>query len=167
MSELIERLKSYYFAAKKCEHIWYDYYPNNMLNNEKSGIYTVFWFRDEDKWMFLKYTIEYMSRVDAEGFMHPEEGVKYYVLHEYESTQDKPLTIPAPADNDRFEYDPETEFDPDIVNSFGRFRYVFDDEETAKAVISGELLRRIYPYLFILNEDERSQWKQFIETYDN
>jgi len=168
MSEIVERLKAYYKAAKNNNIKWYDYYPNNMPCNHKEGIYTYFWFKNNDKWNFLKYTIEYMSRVDAEGITHTEEGVKYYVLHSYQKEYDNIMTIPEPSDDDGMllNDDTDTEFSPDIVNDFGRFRYVFDDEETAKAVISSELLARIYPYLFILSKEELEEWKYFVDAFE-
>ena len=82
MSELLERLKAYYTASKSNSFEWHDYYPNNMPDNGKEGSYTFFWFKKKDKFEFLKYTINYMSRCDEEGCSHPEEGTKYYVLHE-------------------------------------------------------------------------------------
>ena len=111
---------------------------------------------------------EYMSRVDAEGITHTEEGVKYYVLHSYQKEYDNIMTIPEPSDDDGMllNDDTDTEFSPDIVNDFGRFRYVFDDEETAKAVISSELLARIYPYLFILSKEELEEWKYFVDAFE-
>ena len=169
MSQLLEKLKEYYLTARKREIQWHDYYPNNMPGNGKEGIYAYFWFQGEDKFEFVKYTIQYMSRCDEEGMSHPGEGVKYYVLHQLDKEYDRMLKIPAPSNDDGilFREDvPEGEFHPDIVNDFGRFRYVFDDEETAKKVAANEFLHRIYPYMYILSEEEGKEWNQFIEEQE-
>ncbi|MBR1555212.1 MAG: hypothetical protein IJ644_07465 [Oscillospiraceae bacterium] len=165
MSELLERLKAYYTASKSNSFEWHDYYPNNMPDNGKEGSYTFFWFKKKDKFEFLKYTINYMSRCDEEGCSHPEEGTKYYVLHEFRKEYDRILKIPEPSDDcfPLLEEPPEGEFSSDIVNQFGRFRYVFDDEETARKVVSSELFQILYPYLYVLSEEEAQEWNDFIK----
>lgn len=163
MSNLLETLKQYYLAAKQKQFTWYDLYPNNMPCNGKEGVYTYFWFEREDGWQFLKYTIKYCYRVDEKGMTHSDEPVKYYVLHEYKETLPEQLKIPEPSDRMSLSKPPEGEFPQEIVNSYGRFRYVFDDEETPKKVVSTELLHILYPYLYILTDEERKAWDKFIK----
>lgn len=77
--------------------------------------------------------------------------------------EDEVLKIPEPNDVCDFLDTEKGYFNSCIVNQYGRFRYVFDDEETAKKVISNELLEMIYPYMNILNEEEQKEWENFIE----
>lgn len=49
-----------------------------------------------------------------------------------------------------------------IVNDYGRFRYVFDDEQTAKEVVSSELKQMVYPFFHILNKEEAVEWKRYV-----
>lgn len=164
MSDLLERLKRYYLAAKRKTFTWYDLYPNNMPCNGKSGIYTYFWFEKKDGWEFLKYTIEYCHRVDEKGLTHTDEPVKYYVLHAFGKEYSEQYRIPEPGNDSRLhDAPPEGEFHPTIVNEYGRFRYVFDDEETAKKVVSYELLHMLYPNLYILPNEDESEWNKFVD----
>lgn len=50
-----------------------------------------------------------------------------------------------------------------MVNNDGRFRYAFSDEETAKKVVSRELIMMIYPYGYLLSETEAEEWNSFVE----
>lgn len=166
MSELLDYLKEMYVMIKEDNFLWYNYYPNNMPCNRKEGIYTYFWIKRDDKYVFNKYTIQYMSRCDEDGLSHPEEGTKYYVVHELVINDlDEKLKIPAPDDYFQVEK-VEGYFSPNIVNEFGRFRYVFDDEETAKKVLKSELLHAIYPHMFILSDKEGEEWNKFVEEYE-
>lgn len=164
MSSLLEELKRYYLAAKRKSFEWHDVFPNNMPQNGKEGIYTYFWFEKEDGWEFLKFTIQHCHRVDEKGLTHSEEPVKYYVLHELREKYPEHYKIPEPSNDSRLlEAPSEGEFHPTIVNEYGRFRYVFDDEETAKKVVSSELLHILYPYLYILSDEDKSEWNKFVD----
>ena len=164
MSDLLERLKRYYLAAKQKTFTWYDLYPNNMPQNGKEGIYTYFWFEKNDGWEFLKYTIQYCHRVDERGLTHTDEPVKYYVLHAFGKEYPEQYKIPEPSSDPRLYVDPpEGEFRPTIVNEYGRFRYVFDDEETAKKVVSYELRHMLYPNLYIMPNEDESEWNKFVD----
>lgn len=46
------------------------------------------------------------------------------------------------------------------------FRYAFSDEEIAKSVVSRELLSLIYPYGYILSNEEVKEWNSFVEEYE-
>lgn len=164
MSNLLEQLKQYYLTAKQKTFIWYDVHANNMPQNPKDGIYTYFWFEKEDGWEFLKFTVQHCHRVDEEGLTHSEEPVKYYVLHEFREKYPERYKIPELDRDPPLSWNKSAgEFYPSIVNEYGRFRYVFDDEETAKKVVSRELLHILYPYLYILSEEDRSAWNKFID----
>ncbi|MCM1164901.1 MAG: hypothetical protein NC299_04465 [Lachnospiraceae bacterium] len=164
MSEFVEVLKQYYLAARQKTFTWYEVHPNNMPQNPVDGIYTYFWFKRKDGWEFLKYTIEYCHRVDEKGMTRVDEPVKYYVLHEFRDTYPERLKIPEPncAHFGGSKDPPVGEFSPYIVNTYGRFRYVFDDEETAKKVVSSELLHIIYPLLHMITEEEGEEWNKFV-----
>lgn len=164
MGNLLEQLKQYCLTAKQKTFLWYDVHANNMPQNPKDGIYTYFWFEKEGGWEFLKFTVQYCHRVDGKGLTHSEEPVKYYVLHEFREKYPERYKIPEPNDHPPLSRDKSAgEFSPSIVNEYGRFRYVFDDEETAKKVVSRELLHILYPYLYILSEEDRSAWNKFID----
>ncbi len=161
MSELVSWMKELYTKANANNFEWKPVYPNNMICNGVEGLYTDMFFEKDGKYSYLKYTIDYNSRCDAEGMSHPEEGVKYYVLHEYYKTDlDEKFEIPAPTDGN------DTDSDLDcLVNDYGRFRYVFEDEETAKCVVANELKRMIYPYTYILSDEETEEWNQFLKSW--
>ena len=121
------------------------------------------YFERDGKYRYLKYSIEYCSRCDENGMCHPEEGAKYYVLHELSvSDLDKKFEIPEPARVFAW-----NENDSHIVNNFGRFRYVFDDVETAKSVVPRELMMILYPYTYILSDEEGKEWNDFLENFES
>ncbi|MBD5129351.1 MAG: hypothetical protein HDT43_05455 [Ruminococcaceae bacterium] len=135
-----------------------------MPQNSKRGIYTYFWFEKGNEFEFLKFTIQHCHRVDEKGVTHSDESVKYYVLHEFCEKYPEQYGIPEPSRNSRLIEEPnEGEFHPTIVNSYGRFRYVFDDEETAKKFVSSELLHILYPYLYILSDEDKKEWNKFVD----
>ena len=159
MSELLDWMKDVYTKAKTSDFEWKPVHPNNMICNGIKGLYTDMFFEKDGKYTYLKYTIDYQSRCDEEGCSHPEEGVKYYVLHELRRTDlDEKFEIPPPT-----EYRNKDNDLAYLVNNFGRFRYVFDDEDTAKSVVAHELLMMIYPYTYILSEEELVEWRRHIE----
>ena len=159
MSDLVNWLKEVYDAAKSGKFEWKPVYPNNMICNGVEGLYTDMVFKDGNKYTYLKFTIEYGYRCDKEGLSHPEEGIKYYILHEFRLNDlEDIIEIPDPADD--FDWDDKM---ANMVNNYGRFRYVFDDEETAKCVVANELLMIIYPYTYLLSKEDMEEWRRYIE----
>ena len=163
MSELVEWMKDIYLRARENRFEWKPVHPNNMSCNPVEGIYTDMNFKKDGKYRYLKYTISYESRCDEKGMSHPEEGTKYYVLHELRADDlEEKIVIPEPSDDFR----PFKKNDPaTIVNNYGRFRYVFDDEETAKKVVCSELVHMIYPYTYILGDEEGEKWNEFLNSF--
>lgn len=161
MSELVTWLKAIYAKAQENNFEWKPLYPNNMPCNGKEGIYTEVWFEKEGKYEYLKFTIEYAYRCDEECTSHPEEGIKYYVLHKLRLTDlEEKFEIPEPSDHFQLEGL------SCMVNDYGAFQHVFDDEETAKKVAANLLKMRIYPYLYILSDEEVEEWNQFMKQYE-
>ncbi len=163
-SQLLSWIKDMYVKAESGDFEWKNIYPNNMRCNGVEGIYTDMFFERDGKYMYLKYSIEYKSRCDKDGVSHPEEGVKYFVLHELmEYDLSETFKIPEPSDEHDFDLDnPEKDLHL-LVNDYGRYRYVFDDVETAKKVVAAELRCIIYPYMYLLSEEEGAEWNRFIK----
>lgn len=158
--ELLSWLKEIYTIAKTNSFEWKHIHPNNRLQNDIDGIYTDMFFEKDGKYTYIKYSIQYMYRCDERGFSHPEEGVKYYVLHELRMDDlEEAWKIPEPVKK----IDPEDTLSL-LVNDYGRLCYVFDDIETAKCVAGRCLCRIVYPYAYLLNEAEAKEWNQFITT---
>lgn len=162
MSETLKWLKDIYLKAHNGDFLWKPIYPNNMPCNRKDGIYTDMFFEKDGKYEYLKCSIQYLSEVDEEGFSHPEKGTKYYVLHELR-IEDLEETFEIPEPTDDFDFRNNLAC---LVNNYGRFRCVFDDEETAKKVISSELKNLIYPYTYLLNDEELEEWIGFVKQYE-
>lgn len=161
MSELVKFLENLYIKAKSNNFEWKSIYPNNMLQNGVVGIYTDMFFEKDNKYTYLKYSIEYCSRCDKDGMSHPEEGIRYFVLHELRMRDlDEKFEIPEPAREFRWD-----DRDSHRVNDYGRFRYVFDDVETAKCVVANEVLMILYPYTYLLNEEEGKEWNDFLDKF--
>lgn len=162
MSELLEWMKNVYKSAKENQFEWKPIYPNNMPCNPQNGIYVDMFFEREGKYTYLKYSIQYQSRCDKDGLSHPEEGPQFYILHELrENDIEEKFDIPEPSND--FRWDNHL---ANLVNNYGRFRYAFNDEETAKSVVSHELLSLIYPYGYILSVEEVKEWNSFVEDYE-
>jgi hypothetical protein len=84
----------------------------------------------------------------------------YYILHALVINDlEEKFEIPEP--DNHFEWEDTY---ANLVNDYGRFRYAFSDEETAKSVVSHELLGMIYPYGYLLSDAEAEEWNQFIEN---
>ena len=159
MSKLLEWMKEVFTKAENNDFLWKPIYENNMPCNGKSGIYTDMFFEKNGMYQYRKFSIEYVSRCDSVGISHPEEGIRYYVLHLLEIDDlDETFEIPEPSDD----YDILEETNANLVNDYGRFRYVFDDEETAKSVVCNELKQMIYPFTYILDKEESLEWNRFI-----
>lgn len=160
---MLEWMKSIYTKVKENDFQWKPLYPNNMPSNPLAGIYLDMFFKEGDHFQYVKFTIEYKSRCDENGFSHPDEGVKYYVLHLLEENNlEEMFEIPEPSE----EYHPFEHTNADVLNDYGRFRYVFDDEETAKKVVSNELLQKIYPATYILTYEEERYWNLFVKSFE-
>ena len=160
MSELISWMKEVYKKVKANDFEWKNIYPDNMPCNGVKGKYTEMFFKKDGKYTYIKYSIEYCSRCDEDGLSHPEEGTKYYVLHEL-IKHDLEETFKIPEPSNEFLWDESLAC---LVNEYGRFRYVFDDEKTAKKVAANDLLMLIYPYTYILNDEEKAEWRAFYES---
>lgn len=158
MSTLLEWMKAVYAKAKNYNLQWKPLYPNNMPCNGVAGSYTDMFLMEGERYNYVKFTIKYMYRCDEDGISHPEEGIRYYVLHMLE-IRDLEVTFSIPEPSDDYKMTDKT--NADIVNSYGRFRYVFDDEETARKVACSELLQIIYPFTHILSEEEFAGWNLF------
>jgi hypothetical protein len=160
MSELLETMKAVYIRAKEKNFEWKPIYSNNMLQNGIAGIYTDMFFEWDGKYRYIKYSIEYQSRCDGDGLSHSEEGTAFYILHALviDDLEEK-FEIPEPDNH----FDWEDTY-ANMVNNYGRFRYAFSDEETAKSVVSHELLGMIYPYGYLLSDAEAEEWNQFIDN---
>lgn len=155
-------MKEIYTKAELNNFEWRPIYPNNMPCNGVIGVYTDMFFKRGDTYTYLKYSIQYCHRVDKEGFSHPEEPIKYYALHELRYLDlPEPFEIPEPSN----EY--ESNSIASIVNDFGCFKHIFDDEKTAKSFVSHALLVLIYPHTYLLNEDDAKKWNAFLDSFKN
>lgn len=161
MSALTDWMKEVYTKAKNNELEWKPLYANNYLKANPEGIYTDMNFRKNDKYQYIKLTVQYQSRCDSEGVSHPEEGTKYYVLHSLKMEDlDEKIGIPEPSDDHNICTDEKAA----LVNNYGRFRSVFDDEETAKSAAGRELIRMLYPFQYILSDEELEDWNSFLKA---
>lgn len=159
MSELVNFMKEVYEKAEKNDFEWKPLYPNNMPCNGQEGVYTYMFFKDNDKYTYVKYTIEYFHKVDEEGITRPEDKPRYYVLHGLiENAFAEKFEIPEP--NNKCELDGLGL----AVNDYGNFYCVFDDEDTAKKVVSAKLKGMIFPYQYILAEEEIDEWIEFLKS---
>ena len=156
-------MKDTYIMARNMDLEWKPLYPNNMPDSGQDGIYTDMNLRSDNGYQYIKFTIQYQPRCDAEGISHSEEGTRYYIFHSLVIDDlDEKIEIPEP-NND---FDPfNDDKDNLIVNIYGRFRYAFEDEETAKSVACYELLHLIYPHSYILSEEEGKAWNEFLTAY--
>lgn len=156
-------MKDTYIMARNMDLDWKPLYPNNMPLCGQRGIYTDINFRSDNGYQYIKFTIQYQPRCDAEGITHSEEGTKYYIFHSLVIDElEEKIEIPAPRD-DMAPF--ENDNDSLIVNVYGQFKYAFEDEETAKSVACYELLHLIYPYSYILSEEESKAWSEFLKAY--
>ena len=161
MSELVDYLKEICLVALGFKDDWIPIYPNDMPCNGLEGHYKYVNIKKGDIYLFIKYTIAFHYRCDSKGVSHHEEGVKYYVLHELRiDNLSQPIKIPEAINNH------EICSGNDIVNDYGRFRYVFGDLDTAKSVVKHSLLTCIYPFLHVLSDDELEEWRAFLDCFE-
>lgn len=142
MNELSEYIKSLYATARRCFE-WKPLYFNNNSSMDENGIYSDMNIPKGDKFTYIKFTIQYQSRCDENGLSHPKEGIKYYILHSLKIDDlTEPLIVPKPCNtgNNQTGSQISTALK---VNNFGRFRYAFDDVETAKKVAVKEIEQMI------------------------
>lgn len=166
MSELSEYIKSLYATARRCFE-WKPLYFNNNSSMDENGIYSDMNIPKGDKFTYIKFTIQYQSRCDENGLSHPKEGIKYYILHSLKIDDlTEPLIVPKPCNTDNLQTSSQISTAL-TVNNFGRFRYAFDDVETAKKVAVKEDEQMIMPLLHCLTKEDYSDVKEFIEKYDN
>jgi hypothetical protein len=131
-----------------------------MIQNGIDGIYTDMFFKCNGKYKYVKFSIIYQSRCDRNGMSHPEEETAFYILHEFRINDlEEKFQIPEPGKH----MDWENAF-ATMVNNYGRFRYAFRNEKTAKSVISHELLMMIYPYVYLLSDTEAEEWNRFVAS---
>ena len=162
IDSMINRLKELYTMIKDHSLQWHDYFPNNMPCNGKSGIYTYFFLHD-DNITFIKYTIEYQHPMTSSFVELNDKPIKYYILHQYKDDNlSNELLIPEPNNNYTMDVK-DGYFSPDIVNNFGKFLAVFDDEAIAKESIYANMNMIIYFYLYFLNEKQLDEWNEFIK----
>ena len=161
---LLNWMKSVYSKAMDENWIWKPLYNNNMPGNGVEGVYTDMFFKADSHYDYLKFTIQYMSRCDESGISHPEDGVKYYILHSLEINDlQETFVIPEPTDD----FHPFNQEDKaGLVNNYGRFRYVFDDEETPKKVAHAELLQMLYPRSFLFSVEDSYEWGEFVKSFE-
>ena len=157
MSDLLEYLKTLYIRAKENTFEWKPIHPNNTIKNPVDGIYTELSIPKDGKYMYLKYSIQYQPPVDSTGLLHTGDGIKYYILHELRiHDMDEPFQIPPPTKTT------ERNSLGNMINDFGRFRFVFDDESTAKEAVRWELLQIISPYTYTLSDEDGKAWNEFL-----
>ena len=105
----------------------------------------------------LKVRRKYKPRIDEDFLYTLFENIGENQIEDLEET----FEIPEPTDDFDFRNNLAC-----LVNNYGRFRCVFDDEETAKKVISSELKNLIYPYTYLLNDEELEEWIGFVKQYE-
>lgn len=163
MSNTVKFLEFIYLQAKNNTLVWKPIYPNNMPCNSKQGIYADLNVKDGDnKWQYIKLSINYHFRCDEEGISYPSDGIKYYVLNYLVlGGNEEKIEIPTPTDN----FNPFSDDNSCLVNSEGHLFAIFDDEETAKKAACSFLLHLLYPYIHLLNEEELKEWNEFVKLF--
>lgn len=166
MSDLSEYIKSLYTIARRGFE-WKPLYFNNNSSMDENGIYSDMNIPKGDKFTYIKFTIQYQSSCDENGLSHPEEGIKYYILHSLKIDDlTEPLIVPKPCNAEVSQTSSQVSAALS-VNNFGRFRYVFDDVETAQKVAIKEIEQMITPLLRCLTKEDYRNVKGFIEKYNN
>lgn len=166
MSDLSEYIKSLYTIARRGFE-WKPLYFNNNSSMDENGIYSDMNIPKGDKFTYIKFTIQYQSRCDKNGFSHPKEGIRFYILHSLKIDDlTEPLIVPKPCNAEVSQTSSQVSAALS-VNNFGRFRYVFDDVETAQKVAIKEIEQMITPLYHCLLKVECDDVKNFIEKYNN
>lgn len=154
MIDTFNWVKDVYLKAYNNAFEWKPLYPNNIISNGLAGIYTDMFFERHGSYTYVKFTIEYVSRCDDAGIIHSEEGTKYFVLHELVlNNVEKKFNIPEPLAHIGGCRDDNSM----IVDNYGRYKYVFDDEHTAKRRVADELCNLVVPYVFFLDDSKRQE----------
>ena len=163
-TSLLHWMKSVYSKAMDENWQWKPLYYNNMPSNGVVGVYSDMFFENNGDYDYIKFTIQYISRCDESGISHPEEGVKYYILHSLMIYDlQKTFAISGPTD-DYLPFIQENK--SKLLNDYGRFRYVFDDEETTKKVAHIELHHLLYPRTFLFSVEDNYEWEEFIKSFE-
>lgn len=158
MSDRLQWMKDVYTKAQNNDFDWKPIYPNNILSNGVVGIFTDMFFELDNKFQYIKFSIQYQPRCDKDGISHPAEGTAFYILHELTINDlDEKFEIPEPSE--KFDIENDISF---LINNYGRFRYAFSDEETAKCAAAAQLIHMIYPFGYLLSEDEQKEWNLFV-----
>jgi hypothetical protein len=151
---------------------WNILHPNNMYCNGNEGQYATLWVPNKDKFDFYKFTIKYGYRVDENLVSYPMEGIMHYILFIFECRDkyDKILKIPQPNQSiDLYtsseEYYERGYFSPTIVNEYGNFKAVFSNIETAEKACYSYLRHIIYPYGYILSEEDQEEFNIFVTKF--
>ena len=151
--ELLSWLKEIYVKVKTNDFEWKPIYRNVSFGNSVDGIYTDMFFEKDGSYTYVKYSIQYVFRCDSNGITYPTEGVKYYVLHELQMNGlDKTWEIPVPSKAYDFNHS---------VYDYGKFRYVFEDVQTAESVAAKYILNIVYSFTHLLRGNELEEWVQF------
>lgn len=166
MNELSEYIKSLYATARRCFE-WKPLYFNNNSSMDENGIYSDMNIPKGDKFTYIKFTIQYQSRCDENGLSHPEEGIRFYILHSLKIDDLTELLIVSKPCNAEVSQTSSQVSAALTVNNYGRFRYAFDDIVTAKKVAVKEVEQMITPLYHCLLKVEFDDVKNFIEKYNN
>lgn len=158
-NDLINYLIRLYKIGKTNDLKWREIHGNNMIDNSVDGIFAEQCIKNGKRFDYVKYSIVYKYRTDENFISYPNEGIKYYVLHSVQMNDlKKRFRTPEPKENVNLE-----DWRALSVNKYGDFRAVFSDEVTAKKAAASLFLHMIYPYQFIMTEEETRIYNKKIE----
>ena len=177
--DLLEWMKNMYIKSYDPEALnWKLIHPNNMIQNSQDGEYAILYIPDpsKNKYDFYKFSIGYEYRVDEQFVTHPAEGIMCYTLHIMEARGedgfDMMYSVPDPTKDfslliftDSKRYYEQGYLPPSIINDYGRFKAVFIDMITAKKACLAYLRRIIYPYGYILSDEDQIEFNKFVNTF--
>ena len=134
---------------------------------DENDIYSDMNISKGDKFTYIKFTIQYQYLFDKKGLSRTKEVIRFYILHSLKIDDlIEPLIVPKPCNTENLQTSSQISTVL-TVNIFGRFRYAFDDVETAKKVAVKEVEQMITPLLRCLTKEDYRDVKGFIEKYNN